>query len=175
MIFPYRRKWIRLAHCLLGCSLGDFRYLLVWLCHHIVLLTVFLFVHKNSTVLHSPFSPLLSIERLLEQLDVNLKGSIGLFLFLILELLLTLTLIEESILAAIFCCLEHGETLIIRVEGVLTFHCGSHPPGQEQSFFVASIAWVNSSFEKGLLYSFVWLTCIVFWFLFCIISSNSGS
>ena len=41
---------------------------------------------------------------------------------------------QGSILAAIFCCTEQGESSILLVEGVSTFNCGSYP-GQEKSFW----------------------------------------
>ena len=113
------------------------------------MLTVFPSGQKSPTVLHLPFSPLLCIEHLLVQLDDNLKGSLGLFHILILVLLWTLTIFQGRNLAAIFCCTEQGESLILLEEGISTFHCGSCP-GQEQIFSGLDFSG-KSSFEKGLI------------------------
>ena len=100
-VFSHRRRWIRHAHghCLLGPSI-------LWLpeTNHkrwsiVVRLTLpphcsvdsVPFWSKSTTVLHLPFSPFLCMECLLEQLDDNLKGSLGLFQVLILVLLWNLT------------------------------------------------------------------------------------
>ena len=113
----------------------DKRWSLVfaWFCLHIVVPTMFLFGKTISTVLHLPFSPLHCIKHLLERLDDNLKGLLGLFHVFILKLLWTLTIFQRSILADIFCCIEQGESLFLLVEGASTFHCGSYT-GHEQIF-----------------------------------------
>ena len=92
------------------------------------------FWSKNPTVLHLSFVPLLCVGDLLERLYADLKGSLGLFQVLILVLLWTLTILQGSILAGILCCTEQGESLILLVEGISAFHCGSYP-GYEQSFW----------------------------------------
>ena len=79
--------------------------------------TLYLSGQKSPTVLHLPFSPSLCIEHLLEHFDENLKGSLGFFKTLILVKLYTLTMFQGSILAAIFCCTQQGESLILMVEG----------------------------------------------------------
>ena len=107
-VSPCRRRWIRLAHFLLGPSLlwlpetKDGRHVFVRLSFLTVVSTVFPSGQRSPTVLFLPFSPLPCIEHLLEQLDDNLKGLLGVFQVLILVLLRTSTISQGSIVAAIF-------------------------------------------------------------------------
>ena len=107
-------------------------------------------VHSwSKKFLHFPFSPSLCIEHLLEQLEDNLKGSLGLSQVLMLVLLWTQTTFQKSILAAIFRCTQRGESLIIPVKCVSTFHYGSYP-GQEQSFWW--LGYLGSTFLLRAVY-----------------------
>ena len=143
MLFPCRRRWTRLAHCLFGPFLlwlsktKDGQHLFVWLCLHIVVWTVFRPSLKSPAVLHLPLSPLFA-KKLVRQLDNNLKGSLGIFQALMSISLWTLTILSGSIFAVIFCCTKQGESLILLVDGVSTCHCGCYL-GQEQSF-----SWIGS-------------------------------
>ena len=163
MLCPYRRRWMRLLTACLGLPFCDFqRQNMVDSCSFgsaSSSVESVLFTSKKFRSIRFTFFSLLSIEHLLEQVDDILRGMLGLLRVLKMVLLCTLTFFQGSVLAAKFCCREQEESLILLVKGVSTFHCGFRP-GQMQRFLVAWIAWVNSSFEKVLLWFplLVWFT-----------------
>ena len=144
--FPYQRRWIGHALCLLGPSLlwlsetKNGLYMFVYLRLHIIMLTMLPSVRRNPTVLHLPFSPLLYIENLIVQIDDSLKVSLGLYPISMMVFLWTLNFFQGSIPASIFCCTEQGDSLTLLEDGVSTFHCGSCP-GQEHSFWLFGSLW----------------------------------
>ena len=81
-------------------------------------------------------------------MDHDKKGSSGLYQVLILVLLWTLTFFQGSILAAIFCCTEYGESLVLLEGGVSAFHCGSSP-GREQSFWWLGLLEITPFLRKA--------------------------
>ena len=71
------------------------------------------FWSKKSNSLTFTLVPLLCIDHLLEHLDDNLKGWLGLFQVLIFVLMWTLSICQGSIIVDIFCFTERGESLIL--------------------------------------------------------------
>ena len=115
----------------------------VRLCLNIAVLTMLFSGQKTPTVFILQFSPFLCIIHLLERFE----GFVGSFLGSDIEFLWTLTNFQGSIFAAIFRCIEQGESLIFLAEGFSTFHYGldtRHPDKPKRSRH----RWKNVKFHK---------------------------
>ena len=77
----------------------------------------------------------------------------GHYRVLILLSLWNLTIFQGSILAAIFCCKEQGESLILLEEGDSIFHCGCCPDKELSFLWLGSLR--STSFLRKAYNNFI--------------------